>query len=945
MTSPTGRLLVGPPDLPLLRLHLGQHSAPIKRIDCDAAQRIAVTGSDDRTVHLWSLPDASLVRILRPPIGDGDEGRIFAVALHPAARVVAAGGWTGAAWDGTYCVYLFDPITGQMSGRLCGLENVVLHLRFSPDGTRLVGTLGGGAGVRVWRTADWYQILADHDYGGDSYGAAFDRSGTLATTSYDGYVRIYDPAGRRFARAFAPLGNRPFGIAFAADGDRLAVGYADGPVVSILGAARLGELYAPDTTGLASGDLASVAWSRDGRYLYAGGRSDLGDGTYPVRRWGDGGRGTVVDLPAATNTIMDLCTFGGSGVMYGAAGPGFGAFDDKGEKVVQGPSPAPDFRAALGTTFAVGARTDRLRVALDETATRLADFDLTRRLLRVVSADDAAFEDDVGLAPPRTEAPGLRIEDWQDATHPRLNGTPLQVHDQEICRSLAITPDGERFLIGSDWTLQLFSAQGRVLWSCPAPGIVWGVNIGTDGRFAVAACDDGTVRWYRLGDGQEVLALVLDRVGGRWLLFTPDGYYDAIPGSEDLAGWHVNGRADEASDFFPLSHFRDRFYRPMEIDRSLGVAAPALLLRSQLPPVVSIVTPRDSAVQSGGPVTVGFRLRSPSGTPVLRLRAFIDGNPIAGAPLDVPAAGEGGVHEITLDTPRGATELGLVAETPMATSPVARLAFQGNPPFTAMPVISGVPKPMLYVLAVGANGYVGGENTLQFARKDADDFSDLMARQVGGLYRDVQIQRVNQGAITRADVLAGLEWLRRSPTAEDVAILFMAGHGINDFDGRYYFLPETGDLRALRATAVGGTDLVQILGTTPGRRIAFLDTCHAGNMLVGSTMIPRAVVNLDRLVMELASAETGVVVFASSTGIQESFESPQWQNGAFTKAVLEGLNGSADLTGDRAITINELGFYVSERVKKLTGGIQSPNVLRPHSVRDFAVAMVVPVLA
>ena len=53
--------------------------------------------------------------------------------------------------------------------------------------------------------------------------------------------------------------------------------------------------------------------------------------------------------------------------------------------------------------------------------------------------------------------------------------------------------------------------------------------------------------------------------------------------------------------------------------------------------------------------------------------------------------------------------------------------------------------------------------------------------------------------------------------------------------------------------------------------------------------------DLNEIVMDLSSAENGVVVFAASTGKQYSLEDPQWENGAFTEALIEGLSGKAAL--------------------------------------------------
>jgi uncharacterized caspase-like protein len=86
---------------------------------------------------------------------------------------------------------------------------------------------------------------------------------------------------------------------------------------------------------------------------------------------------------------------------------------------------------------------------------------------------------------------------------------------------------------------------------------------------------------------------------------------------------------------------------------------------------------------------------------------------------------------------------------------------------------------------------------------------------------------------------------------------------------------------------------------------------------------------------ELASAENGAVVFASSTGRQYSFENPAWGNGAFTKAAVEGINGRADYVGKGKITINMLDLYISERVKELTKGKQTPATPKPHTIPDF----------
>ena len=96
-----------------------------------------------------------------------------------------------------------------------GLENVVFDLAFSSDGQHLAAGLWGNNGIRVWRTSDWQQGLADREYAGNVYGVAFAPDGRLAATCYDGMVRLYDAQLRQIAKEKAPGGEQPYAVKFS----------------------------------------------------------------------------------------------------------------------------------------------------------------------------------------------------------------------------------------------------------------------------------------------------------------------------------------------------------------------------------------------------------------------------------------------------------------------------------------------------------------------------------------------------------------------------------------------------------------------------------------------------------------------------------------------------------------------------------------------------------
>ena len=239
-------------------------------------------------------------------------------------------------------------------------------------------------------------------------------------------------------------------------------------------------------------------------------------------------------------------------------------------------------------------------------------------------------------------------------------------------------------------------------------------------------------------------------------------------------------------------------------------------------------------------------------------------------------------------------------------------------------------KVALYVLAVGVSDYASEPpRDLDYAAKDADDLvRELLRQKELGLYRDVQVQALTDKDASLLDILGGLDWLRQQVSEGDVAIVFFAGHGIDEgFD--YYFLPHSVEIRTgaqLGATGLGKSMLLAQLGAiyNKGAKVlAFIDTCYSGAQPEGARAGLPA--DVDKLASDLASAGNGIVVFTSSTGREVAYEDPGWQNGAFTEALLEALAGKAK-PGDRHLSLSDLKRYLPDRVKELTDGKQTPQV-------------------
>ena len=77
-----------------------------------------------------------------------------------------------------------------------------------------------------------------------------------------------------------------------------------------------------------------------------------------------------------------------------------------------------------------------------------------------------------------------------------------------------------------------------------------------------------------------------------------------------------------------------------------------------------------------------------------------------------------------------------------------------------------------------------------------------MAAQKGKLYGDVDIRLLTDGKATKDAILDGLDWIERQTTQHDVAMIFLAGHGVTDKNGDYYFLPSSVTLEHLRSSGL-----------------------------------------------------------------------------------------------------------------------------------------------
>jgi hypothetical protein len=557
-----------------------------------------------------------------------------------------------------------------------------------------------------------------------------------------------------------------------------------------------------------------------------------------------------------------------------------------------------------------------------------------------------------------------------------LNGRDLKRDGVEVTRAHDVAPDDRHVVFAFDHHVRCFDAEGNVEWERTESVEPARLVVSSDGRWVVVGYRDGVVRWLRLADGVEELALLMNPDCQRWVLWTPAGYFDASPGGEALVGWHVNRGPDQMADFFPLAKFRTRFRRPALVDAVLGPAAavtvamstriqaptsaptptkaapaPAVvpvaasgapaLIESLAPPAVDLLS-AGSVTTRTGEVVVQVKARSPRDALVTQWVVMVDGQVVPQARgIDRQHLQTGAVREFKVQVHAAQSDVQVVARNRYgaSTPAVVRVRWLQAPPAASTQAARAALRPTLYLLAIGVSAYRNSAVTpLKFAAKDARDFAAAFKRQEGRLYGKVETRVLTDADATRDGIMDGLQWLSAQVTQQDVGVLFIAGHGDNDpMVHSYVFLPVDADPQASYRTLVPGAAIKSVADGHVGKWVYFIDTCHAGGVLGPAQ---RGGGNdMTDVVNDLIDAEGGLIVFSSSTGRQSSLEDPAWGNGAFTKAVVEGLDGKAALPGDPRITQATLQAYVAHAVKALTGGRQSPTMQTTVNLPEIPIAV------
>jgi WD40 repeat protein len=966
---------------PTLVLDAGGHTAGVRKLLFTPDGKELISVSVDKTIRVWNLASGGTVRVLRPPTGPGPCGQLYAAAISPDGRTLAAGGYT-LDERGRPIIYLIALPTGRIEKALKGHTNTISSLEFSRSGA-LLASGSTDKSARIWDVATGRcdRVLDGHSAVVTSVAFSPDAR-RLATGSADSTGRIWSVAdGQTLAvireyiegRVVKCVTWRPDGQVVATGGSHRAIHLASPDGTSF------GEAFVPKDIRGGDDMINSVVFTEDSRSLL------LTWGQAPLSRPGAAlvnttsgeeqvrfalHEASVVDGALSSDGTM-AATADVSGVVYlwrTANGAAVHCLAAQGQ-LVGSTGWSPD-----GTIIAWG-NTERARVMIEDAplkrSFRLKDLEFAaapdstfHRSQWTLETLDLEYESDYSLLSKRGEVKVARLTMPQGA----------------VMRCFTLFA-GDRAAVATNSGLHLYNAHSGerlhdlrghtdvVLYVAPSP----------DGRFLLSGSRDRTVRIWSPERNEPLLSLFF--AGNDWIAWTPEGYYAASPGGEQLMGWHINNGPEAMGSYYPASQFRKTLYRPDVIrrlldagslDRALADAAagqpshrtevatddPFELYRSVnkaladadaaagqpsqrtevaqiLPPKVAITSPASAQVQvNGKTLEVEAIAHCVGANPVTELRVLLDGRPLPEGTksFESPVFGEAR-GTWTIEVPPGSHRLVVQASSAVSktlSDPVEILARAEN----------GTPdgSRTLHVLAIGINDYPDTRLKLDCAAPDAQSLRQAFLTHSRRLFPGgVEAKLLLDGQATRDNILGELRRLAGAVKTGDVAVVFYAGHGDSRIEGQFYLVPVDASLRNLGATGVSGEALKKAIGELPCTTMLILDACDSGgfDQQRKKRKTRGLPVQSDALVRELVY-DSGLVVMCGAAKEQEAAE--ENGRGFFTRAIVEALSGPADLDKDGVVELDELDMYVRRRVRALSANEQEPTISKSSIVRSFALS-------
>jgi len=879
------------------------HSNHVNAVAFSPDGKLALSGSRDETLKLWQVSNGREIRTFK-----GHSDGISSVAFSPDGKLALSGSWQ--------TLKLWQVSTGREIRTFKGHSSDVHAVAFSPDG-KLALSGSHDSTLKLWQVSSGREIRTFKGHSFNVNAVAFSPDGKLALSgSWDKTLKLWQVSSGREIRTFKGHSDYVQAVAFSPDGKLALSGSWDKTL-------KLWQVSSGREIRTFKGDSSSVnavAFSPDGKLALSGSNDKT------LKLW-QVSSGREIRTFKGHSSYVNAVAFSPDGKLA------LSGSNDKTLKLWQVSSGreirtfghsssvnavafSPDGKLALSGSYntlklwQVSSGREIRTFKGDSNAVNAVAFSPDGKLALSGSGDNSGSYGELKL--------------WQVSSGREIR--TFKGHSSDVW-SVAFSPDGKLALSGSnDKTLKLWQVEsGREIRTFKGhSSTVEAVAFSPDGKLALSGSWDSTTRLWNIQTGKEVAQMVAFD-NDEWVTITPEGYYTAsLNGAK-----YIN--VSIGNQYYSIDQYKALCYRPDIVEQSikLGDSQKAIAMVTHSaptktcivqPPKIWIVSPESGIETKAASIKVQVKTENTADS-ADAVTFFVNDRPMGNVKS---AATQEDSHTKTIPL--------VVGENWIKAQVRGKAGATEDTKESLLIIRHGEKvKPDLYYLGIGVAQHP--QLSLKYPAKDVKGLETVLKQQQGKAYKRVISKTLTDEQATRDNIIQNVKTFFKPAKQNDIVILFISGHGLNSDNSKpeYYFLSNDADPKKIEDTGVSWKDF-HVINELKTNVLLLADTCHAGNIAGNAVWEQRAKVNPDQFLRD--SHDNNVIVFASSSGGDFSFEDPKWGHGAFTKALIDGLNGkAADAEG--IVDLALLQRYVRKTVEKLTDGAQTPRIPKLIGTGEF----------
>ena len=970
----------------LIRTFSG-HSNFVEQVSFDPEEKWLLSASGDKTLKIWDVNTGVEVKTLRGhqgnvtaglfhPTGkivfssswDGSvkfynalsgkeiiseqllNGRLNDLALHPTGNILAAAGSDG-------IIRLLKTSNAGLIAELKGHSEAVTKICFSTNGKQLL-SVSDDQSLKLWDIASGKSVQTYKKYNNRLSGCSFSTDGEFViSSSQDGKIVFWDKDSGKQIRdihgglAVTNVMGAKGVIYFASGNGAYARNSTDGNLlvayegqsrrVNEISVAPGGNLavVAQKNKSLSIVDLRNgqvrkqlqahtnsveaAVFSPDGKYLVSSGKDGY------ARIW------NVPDFTLRKEIQVSDQTVGSV------------AFRPDGKYFATG---AHDFSVKYWETYSgrqmrsfTGFTGLVTQVAVSDDGTKLAgvSWDGTLKVWDVASKTldpilDINTEQDelwaVAFSPNSKKVAvggsNHKIKEYDIATKKLLK--TYDGHTDYVS-VLQYAPDGSLLFSGSwDNSVIIWNVQTAT----PVKQLVGHNNyvrtlaLGAEGKKLYSGGSDSRILVWDIAKGKNILSMVVFPEQNNRVVYNPQGFFDGTEQGIKAGLHYVKG-----AQIIPMEALYEAYYQPdlwktIMSGKTLDSPHIDINTKFKLPPtiVLKFESKENIHFQNGQYISKQVRIKvtveaTDQGGGIDEIRLYHNGKLFESSQRGfkpLPIMGE--VKSKTFD---------VILSSGKNTLTATALNLDRTEAFPAELMVyhKGMEaKADLYVFSVGIDNYKNGMMNLNYAKADADYFTEQLQKGSSKIFKNVYVTTLSDADFVKDKFIETFDELATKVQPQDVFVFYYAGHGVmsepsGKKKGEFYLIPYNitqlyGSDGVLDKKGISADVLMELSTRVKAQKqLLVLDACQSGGAV--KAMASRGAAE-QKAIVQLARS-TGMVLLAASGSEQFATEVEALGHGVFTYAFVEGLSGMADGgSKDGKITVNEIKAYLDDRVPQLT---------------------------